>query len=111
MDTQTAHEAALTAAQEASKWCLENTFKGRDAGPCGFAWVETYSDGRSRNAKLLKSLGFQKGWKPRHLILWNPGQIGVQSIDILVQGAWGYVHAMRPHLPEGIKLSVSARLD
>jgi hypothetical protein len=64
---------------------------GGDGYACGFAWVDVFVDRtNSKQAKELIKAGFKKDYKPKCLSYWNPGQLGVQNIDIKEAGADAY---------------------
>jgi hypothetical protein len=82
---------------------------GGDRGACGFAWVEVYVDRtNSKQAKELIAAGFRKDYKPKCLSYWNPGQLGVQNIDIKEAGAQAYAEYLRAM---GLKAYAGSRMD
>ena len=79
----------------------------RDA--CGFGWVEVYVDRtNSKQAKELIKAGFRKDYKPKCLSYWNPGQLGVQNIDIKEAGADAYATYLKGL---GLNAYSGSRLD
>ena len=82
---------------------------GGDKFACGFAWVEVYVDRvNSKQAQQLMAAGFKKDYKPRCLSYWNPGQLGVQNIDIKEAGAYAYAEYLTQL---GLKAYAGSRLD
>ena len=82
---------------------------GGDRFACGFAWVEVYVDRvNSKQAKELIKAGFRKDYKPKCLSYWNPGQLGVQNIDIKEAGADAYATYLQAL---GLKAYSGSRLD
>ena len=65
---------------------------------CGFAWVDVFVDRtNSKEAKLLKEIGFKRDYKPKCLNLWSPGNYHGQSMDVLEEGARAYAEVLRKH--------------
>jgi len=82
---------------------------GGDQYACGFAWVEVYVDRtNSKQARELIRAGFRKDYKPKCLSYWNPGQLGVQNIDIKEAGAEAYATYLRAL---GLRAYAGSRLD
>ena len=82
---------------------------GGDCFACGFAWVDVFVDRtNSKQAKELIKAGFKKDYKPRCLSYWNPGQLGVQNIDIKEAGAYAYAEYLTQL---GLKAYAGSRLD
>ena len=82
---------------------------GGDQYACGFAWVEVYVDRtNSKQARELIKAGFKKDYKPKCLSYWNPGQLGVQNIDIKEAGAEAYATYLRAL---GLRAYAGSRLD
>ena len=77
--------------------------------PCGFAWVEIKADGRSKIAKDLKKIGFEKSWQSGRLYLWNPSGFASQSVDVLEAGANEYARLMQEYT--GLEFYAQSRLD
>jgi len=104
-----AHVAAHTAAQD----YLDKHFDGQDGGACGFAscnFVQYNGDtinGRTKVGRALKKAGVTQNWN-RQFHLWNPAQIGCQSLDALSAGARAAAKVCEQY---GFKMSVSSRLD
>jgi len=104
---QNAVAQAKQAAEQASM-ALYQKF-GRDAGMCGFAWVDVYvSRTNSKEAKELIAAGFRKDYKPKCLSMWNPGGLGVQNIDIKEAGAEAMADILRK---AGLNAYAGSRLD
>lgn len=100
--------AVAKQAAEAASMELYQKF-GRDAGMCGFAWVNVYvSRTNSKEAKELLAAGFKKDYKPKCLSMWNPGGLGVQNIDIKEAGAEAMATILRG---AGLEAYAGSRLD
>ena len=59
MDIKTAHEVACGEARMEAR-VLEEIHG--DGYPCGFAWVQSYVKGNTKEGKALKALGFKKSY-------------------------------------------------
>ena len=82
---------------------------GGDRFACGFAWTEVYVDRtNSKQAQELIKAGFRKSYKPKCLDYWNPGQLGVQNIDIKEAGAEAFATYLQAL---GLKAYAGSRLD
>lgn len=90
MNILEAHDVAVAAAKDAAEKYF-NQYGDRDA--CGFSWVKANVDGRSKIARELKKIGFQKAWNYGYDI-WNPSQMCVQSISVLEKGSYAYAAKM-----------------
>ena len=88
---------------------MYNRMGREDKFACGFAWVDVFVDRtNSKQAKELIKAGFKKDYKPKCLSMWNPGQLGVQNIDIKEAGA----DAMAAYLKTlGLTAYSRSRLD
>lgn len=94
---------------EAASIDMYNKMGRKDAFACGFAWVNVYVDRtNSKQAKELIKAGFRKDYKPKCLSYWNPGQLGVQNIDIKEAGADAYATYLQAL---GLKAYSGSRLD
>jgi hypothetical protein len=84
--------------------------KHGDRDACGFAWVNVYGvRSNSRLGKALQSAGFRKDYTGA-LCLWNPSQMGTQSVSILEAGAEAYAEVLREKL--GLdRVYAGSRLD
>ena len=83
MDIQAIKLEAEQAANQAQANFLA---KHGEMAYCGFAWVDVFVDRtNSKEAKLLKEIGFKKGWQRKCLNLWKPGNYNGQSMDVLLQ--------------------------
>ena len=92
---------------EAAGQAMYQQIGERDA--CGFGWVEVYVDRtNSKQARELIRAGFRKDYKPKCLSYWNPGQLGVQNIDIKEAGAEAYATYLRAL---GLRAYAGSRLD
>ena len=82
------HEEARAAGQK----FMNERFGGQDKGACGFAWIKAWPEhkGNTRAGKeerrILAALGFQQDYD-RSWTLWRPGDLPVQSVDILSAAA------------------------
>lgn len=90
MNILEAHEVAVASAKDAAEKYFKQ-YGDRDA--CGFSWVKANVDGRSKIARELKKIGFQKAWNYGYDI-WNPSQMCVQSISVLEKGSYAYAAKM-----------------
>ena len=82
---------------------------GGDMYACGFAWVDVFVDRtNSKQARELIAAGFKKGYKPKCLSMWNPGELPVQNIDIKEAGADAYAVYLRAL---GLNAYSGSRLD
>lgn len=76
---------------------------------CGFAWVDVYVDRtNSKEAKLLKSIGFKPSWQRKCLNLWKPGSYNGQSMDVLEHGAMAYAAVLAKY---GFRAYMGSRAD
>ena len=106
MDIQTIHQEAYNAAVQA-----ENTFLQThgDMAYCGFAWVDVFVDRtNSKEAKLLKEIGFKNSWRRKVLNLWKPGSYNGQSMDVLEAGAQAYAQVLTKY---GFRAYMGSRAD
>lgn len=106
MDIQAIHNEALNAAITA-----ENAFLAQHGEPlyCGFAWVDVFVERtNSKEAKLLKSIGFKPSWRRKCLNLWKPGGYNGQSMDVLEAGAHAYAEVLSKH---GFRAYMGSRAD
>ena len=106
MDFQAIHNEAYQAAVTA-----ENDFlaKHGEMAYCGFAWVDVFvSRTNSKEAKLLKAIGFKNSWKRKCLNLWKPGAYNGQSMDVLEAGAHAYAEVLSKY---GFRAYMGARAD
>ena len=96
-------------ASEAAKRAVDNFLQewktktgGNEYGEplyCGFAWVDVYvSRTNSKEAKLLKSIGFEKSYyKPKVMTKWNPASYEGQSLDCKEVGADAYTKVLKQY--------------
>lgn len=76
---------------------------------CGFAWVDVYVERtNSKEAKLLKSIGFKPSWKRKCLNLWRVGSYNGQSMDVLEHGATAYAAVLAKY---GFRAYMGSRAD
>jgi hypothetical protein len=95
----TAVQAVLNEAGIQARTAAKDFYsKHGDRDACGFAWVNVYGvRSNSRLGKALQSAGFRKDYTGA-LCLWNPSQMGTQSISILEAGATAYADVLRERL-------------
>lgn len=99
---QEAQIAAKTAALDAL-----NKYGDRDA--CGFAWCDIYGvKGNTKLGKMLKAAGLRKDWTGKAFQIWNPAQLGVQSVGILECGAQAAADVFKKY---GLTAYAGSRLD
>ena len=111
MDIETikaAHKEASEAAYLVAVQYLLKNYNGKDQGACGFAWVRSPIDGRSKNAKLLKEIGFEKSYSGGFQ-LWNPANINAQNVDCKYEGASEYARIFMEKT--GIHMYAEDRMD
>ena len=99
----------LNAHNQAVSKAYSKAAEHRESFPCGFAWVEIKADGRSKIAKDLKKIGFEKSWQSGRLYLWNPSGFASQSVDVLEAGANEYARVMQEST--GLNFYAQSRLD
>ena len=76
---------------------------------CGFAWVEIYADGRSPFMKKLVKEGIaKKGWDSKNYIIWNPTNVGTQSMDVKECASQAYANVFQKY---GVKAYMGSRAD
>lgn len=105
MDIMTAHQVACGEARAEAK-VLEDMYG--DGYPCGFAWVQSYVKGNTKEGKALKAAGFKKSYTGGYQ-LWNPSGTMVQNVDIKEAACKKYTEVFEKLT--GIKLYVNSRLD
>ena len=77
---------AESAAERATEDYVNNTLKGEDAMPCGFAWVEVFGvRGNTKVGRAFKALGISK--MGGGLYWHNPSRVPVQNVDAKMAGA------------------------
>jgi len=106
MDIQAIRNEAQTAAITA-----ENAYLAQygERAYCGFAWVDVFvARTNSKEAKLLKEIGFKRDYKPKCLNMWKPGNYNGQSMDVLEEGARAYADVLRKH---GFRAYAGSRAD
>jgi hypothetical protein len=98
---------AESAARKATEDYVDNTLKGKDNFPCGFAWVEIFAvRGNTRVGRAFKAVGFSKIGSALH---WqNPSRVPVQNVDAKYAGA---VAAQRVLESYGFEAYAVDRLD
>ena len=76
---------------------------------CGFAWVDVFVERtNSKEAKLLKEIGFKNSWRRKVLNLWKPGNYNGQSMDVLEAGARAYAEVLSKY---GFRAYMGSRAD
>ena len=99
---------AKTAANKASMKYLDETLKGEDNYPCGFAWVNIYGvKGNTKQGKAFKAAGLEKDYSGAYSI-WNPGNVNVQNVDVKEAGAEAAAEIFKSY---GFKAYSGSRLD
>jgi hypothetical protein len=99
---------AKTAANKASMKYLDETLKGEDNYPCGFAWVNIYGvKGNTKQGKAFKAAGIEKDYSGAYSI-WNPGNVNVQNVDVKEAGASAAADVFTSY---GFKAYSGSRLD
>ena len=105
---------AKAAAYEAGKAYLDKHWGGRDAGACGFAWVNIYpqhkgntKQGREER-RILREMGFELDWTGKRFELWNPSGMHCQNVDAKYMGASIAAYHLRAY---GFKACAGSRLD
>ena len=97
-------EAMISAKQAA----MDALAKYGDRDACGFAWTSIYRvKGNTRLGKMLKAAGVRQSWD-KSFQLWNPAQLGVQSVGILEAGAQAAAEVFRKY---GFEAYAGSRLD
>ena len=99
---------AKTAANKASMKYLDETLKGEDNYPCGFAWVNIFGvKGNTKQGKAFKAAGLEKDYSGAYSI-WNPGDVNVQNVDVKEAGASAAAEVFKSY---GFKAYSGSRLD
>ena len=99
---------AKTAANKASIKYLDETLKGEDNYPCGFAWVNIFGvKGNTKQGKAFKAAGLEKDYSGAYSI-WNPGDVNVQNVDVKEAGASAAADVFTSY---GFKAYSGSRLD
>jgi hypothetical protein len=107
-------EEAKAAAQTASANYLTNTLRGKDAFPCGYAWLNVYQlngENIRANSKVGKSLalcGITKDTYSGSFRWSNPSDIYVQNVDCKYEGAQAAKEVFAKY---GFKAIVGSRWD
>lgn len=101
---------ANTLALEAAKVATQDFIDRRgDNFACGFSWVNANIDGRSKIARELEEIDFEKSYK-RGYDLWNPSKMCVQSLEALYDGSKAYSKTMNELL--GVEIfSARSKVD
>jgi hypothetical protein len=108
--TQEQVNAIVTEARvEANKAAeaFRNQYGDRDC--CGFAWTSIYGiKGSTKIGRMLQAAGVRKNSYDRCFQLWNPSGLGVQSMNILEEGAMAAAKVFRKY---GFDASSGSRMD
>lgn len=76
---------------------------------CGFAWVDVFVDRtNSKEAKLLKEVGFKPSWQPKTLNLWSCGDYHGQSMSVKEEGAQAFAAVLQKY---GFRAYAGSRAD
>ena len=100
----------VTEAKQAAR-NAEADFRAQYGEPnfCGFGWVEVYVERtNSKQAKELQAAGLTTSYKPKVLMLRNPGGSGTQSMDIKECGAEAAANVLRSY---GYRAYACSRAD
>ena len=102
------NEIVAEAMTEARKAAMAALAVHGDRDACGFAWTSIYKvKGNTKVGKMLKAAGVRQSYD-RSFQLWNPAQLGVQSIGILEEGARAAAEVFRKY---GFEAYAGSRLD
>ena len=80
-----------------------------DRGDCGFAWLNVYTDGRSKVGRVLKKAGFEKAYGEKGLQMWNPSGHFTQSLTAKEYGARAMAEVLKTRL--GVEAYAGTRMD
>jgi hypothetical protein len=106
------HEARIAAYAAAQTYFMD-VMDGRDAGACGFAWVNIYDadgnkiKGNTKLGRTFKAAGVDTDWRGI-LQIWNPSGYPCQNIDTLEAGARAAAEIFKRH---GFVAYSGSRLD
>lgn len=106
-------EATILASRAAEKY-MHDELQGKDAYPCGFAWVNIREfNGKKIRAnswlgKALAEFGVRKSEYEKCFQVWNPGQVNCQNVDAKFAGAKVYADHLKKF---GFSASAGERLD
>lgn len=79
-----------------------------DRDACGFAWVNIYRvKGNTKLGKMLKAAGVRQDYTKAFQI-WNPSNLGTQSVGILEIGAQAAADVFKKY---GFEAYAGSRLD
>jgi hypothetical protein len=114
MDHVEAMDKAVEAAKTEAVAILNRWWDGKDAGACGFAWVniKPKHKGNTKEGKaervILREMGFSPDWTGKEFTYWNPSELGVQNVDSKYAGALAAAQVLRDH---GFDAYANSRLD
>jgi hypothetical protein len=114
MDHVEAMDKAVAAAKTEAVGILNRWWDGKDAGACGFAWVniKPKHKGNTKEGKaervILREMGFSPDWTGKEFTYWNPSELGVQNVDSKYAGAMAAAQVLRDH---GFDAYANSRLD
>jgi 4-hydroxyphenylpyruvate dioxygenase-like putative hemolysin len=89
----------------------ENNYLNQYGGDayCGFAWVDVYVERtNSKQAKLLKEVGFENSLKKKCLTMWTCGDYCGQSISVKEEGAQAFAAVLQKY---GFRAYVGSSAD
>ena len=107
-------DEALLMAQAATGEYLAKELNGKDAYPCGFAWVNIYSyRGKKIRAnswlgKALAELGARKSDYEKCFKIWDPSKSMLQNIDAKYAGARAAADVLKRY---GFEAYAGERMD
>jgi len=107
-------DKAVEAAKTEAVGILNRWWDGKDAGACGFAWVniKPKHKGNTKEGKaervILREMGFSPDWTGKEFTYWNPSELGVQNVDSKYAGALAAAQVLRDH---GFDAYANSRLD
>ncbi len=99
--------ADTASAVESTKY-LNDHLGGKDAYPCGFAWVEIYGvRANSKLGKMLSALGMRKDVYSKCFI-FHSNTPNVQNMDVKYMGARAAAEVLQKH---GFRAYATSRID
>lgn len=100
-------EADVASLVESTK-CFKEVFGGKDAYPCGFAWVEIYGiRANSKVGKFLAELGMRKDSYSKCFI-YHSNTPNVQNMDVKYEGARAAAKVLQNY---GFRAYATSRID
>lgn len=114
MDHVEVMDKAVAAAKTEAVAILNKWWDGKDAGACGFAWVNikpkhkgNTKEGKAERA-ILREMGFELDWAGKEFQYWNPSELPVQDVASKRAGALAAAQVLRDH---GFDAHAGSRLD